>query len=329
MRVEAVQDIVNKLAGAMHMRMDFNSFSKGEKKLLIVEGQTDERFIRDHLNEDVLCLVANKAFGLNNGFDARQSINHKNAIIHVIYGLSQIPTLIRCPQGSENWKVYGMIDMDFDEEERFTRTDKLFITDTHDLETLMISTDANLFEKIEDCIIRPEDLKKALFISYQLGKMKQILNGAVSTSPLSRASEQVDYSRFVLTDYRVSLLELIKYLNSESGGQLNTTKVKKLYDRLCKDKSVKKMLTKEGIWGKEINSFDISEIDDIWNTVNGHDILSLLKYLNEDAAYKFRNRSSYHLDREFEIALVEAYDHTKFGDTEICSKMIKENVAKG
>ncbi len=332
MRVDAVQDVVNKLAGSMHMRMDYNSFSKGEKKLLIVEGQTDEKFIKGHLNDDVLCLVANKAFGINSRFNASESINHKNAIIQVIYGLSVIPAVIKCPKGSEDWKVFGMIDMDFDEDEKYTRTSKLFITDTHDLETLMISTDTDLFERIEDCAISHDDLKKAVFIAYQLGMMKQWLNplrSDVPTDLLSSGREQVDYSSFVSKDYRVSLMELIKYLNSKSDKRLNATKEKKLFDRLYKDKSVKKMISKEGIWTKGIDTFDTEGDDDIWSIVNGHDILSLLKYLNETAALKFRNRSPYHLDREFEIAMIEAYDHEKFGQTLLCSKMVKENVVKG
>ena len=97
---------------------------------------------------------------------------------------------------------------------------------------------------------------------------------------------------------------------------------------MSKNKSVKKYLTKEGIWYSGIDSFDVAKTDDLWDVVNGHDILSLLRYVNEDAAIKFKSSSDHAVNRAFEMALIEEYNPNNFKKTKICSRMIKENIVK-
>ena len=307
MDIKKVERTVNMLAGSLHMRMDFNNLNTGAKKLLIVEGQTDEQFIHKHLCGDVICMVANKAFGTTNGFSQEQRLNCKQAIMEVVYGLSVYPTIITCPKGSENWKVFGMIDMDFDEVGNYTKTAKLFITDTHDLETLMLSTEPDLLQKIKGCVICAEDAKKALFMAYQLGRMRQWLKltDEISTKSLSAGNDEIEYSNFIIEEYRISFKSLISYLNKKAEKTISAVKEKKLFEQLSKNKSVKKYLTKEGIWYSGIDSFDVAKTDDLWDVVNGHDILSLLRYVNEDAAIKFKSSSDHAVNIAFEMALIE------------------------
>ena len=326
MDIKNIERTVNMLAGSLHMRMDyFTQINAGTKKLLIVEGQTDKQFICGHLCDDVICMVANKAFDTANGFSPKPLLNCKKAIVEVVYGLSVYPTIIKCPKGSENWKVFGMIDMDFDDVGNHTKIAKLFITDTHDLETLMLSTEKNLLQKIEGCVIGVEDTKKALFMAYQLGRIRQVLTGEMSKG-LSAGNNEIEYSNFILEDYRISLKSLISYLNKQTEEPIAPEKEKKLLEQLSKDRSIKQYLTKEGIWKYEIDSFDAAKTNDLWDIVNGHDILSLLRYVNETAAIKFKASSQYAVDRTFEMALINAYNHNNFKGTKICKRMVAEGI---
>ena len=326
MDIKSVERAVNMLAGTLHMRMDFNSFNTGKQKLLIVEGQTDEKFIKGHLRDDVVCMVANKAFGTGNGFAPKPTINNKRAIIEVVYGLSVLPAIIKCPKGSEKWSVYGMIDMDFDDEGSHSNTSKLFVTDTHDLETLMILTDGGLFQRIKKCAISTDDTQKALFMAYQMGKIRQLISDEISIEPISSGKREVVYSSFFSEDYKVSIGAVISYINQNTEEPLSAAKEKKLVSRLLKDKSIKKCLSQEGFWKDNLESFDIQKTDDFWNVVNGHDILSLLRHINDDARRIFKKSSMYSLNREFEMALIEAYNPSNFKKTKIYSCMVAENV---
>ena len=326
MDFKSVQNAVNMLAGSLHMRMDYNNFNTGDKKLLIVEGQTDESFIKNQVRDDVVCLVANKAFNFRGGLGPQATVNHKNAIIQVVYGLSVYPAIIKCPKGSENWKVYGMIDMDFDDPGDNKKTTHLFITDTHDLETLMLSTDDTLLQRIEGCVISQDDSNKALFLAYQLGKLRTFLFDYISVKPISAGSKEVDYSKFIQDGYRLSLSALFSYINQEGEEKLSSAKEKRLIARLLKDKEVKKYTDSSGCWKADLEKFDILATPDFWEVVNGHDILALLRYVNADAALKFRKKPSYTLNRDFEMSLIKAYDMANFKKTRICSDMISEQI---
>lgn len=337
LKCNEINDKAKLLSANLEFRANYHDFLHPDnpKKVLLVEGQTDERFIKDELCDDVICMAANMAFYDRSSFGQKKDSkpNWKNAIVNVVYGLSVIPKLIDCSNEFADWTVYGMIDLDFDDEGGTSRTHRLFITDTHDLETLMISTDDELLEKIDGCTITAMDAKKAIFMAYQLGRIREVIDKPALTAPLYAGKGEVEYSLFITNDYRVSIKDLIVYLNQKvsikkTEKSMNKAQMEKFIDQLCKNKALKKHLTKDACWKSDITGFDIASTEDLWEVVNGHDILALIRYVNKEASIKFSNRNPELLNRQFEMELIKAYDHNNFRKTKICSNMVREEVVK-
>ena len=149
-KADKVNEYVNSLMANLSFKADYQSFLKknGEKaRLLIVEGTTDETFVKNVISPDVACMIARKAFMKRASFGAEtreQAINYKAAIVQLVYGLSKMPQIISC-KGSENWIVYGMIDLDFDDEDSnlYKKTSQLFVTDTHVRPAVVVEADVS------------------------------------------------------------------------------------------------------------------------------------------------------------------------------------------
>lgn len=366
---------------------DLEQFKVGQKKLLIVEGLTDKQFMENIKKEDVICQNVNF-------ITCNDSIsNCKKVIIDLLDGLYGPPILFKRPKGSENWKVFGMIDKDYDE---YQNKPKCFMTDTHDLETLMLSTAEDLLQKILlEKIVLPviefdiqqqiyNDVEKALFLAYQLGTMRKLLIGKISLYGLSvHEGEPVDYSAFVDGD-RISLKKLISYLNKrladlkeklleqlskklspkeitnlfkqgsekkklkeffeQLSKKLSQKEIKKLealstklsagqedklFNQLSEDKSIRNCLDiegkeeKEGKWNLGIDLFGPTKTYNWWDIINGHDVLLLLRYINDTAA-TFSNPQK----MDFETALIKNYDPENFEGTKICRRMREAGIVK-
>ena len=328
-----IDEYVELLADNMALMGNYAHFVNSSKKMLLVEGTTDEKFVRKMINDDVWCITAVDAFS-NEDFlmppGKRQSQNNKLAIIGVTYGLSKYPTLINS-KGLEKWNVYGMIDMDFDEPTNHTDTPKLFITDTHDLETLLLSTDDSLMDRIDRCTIADEDIQKSYFIAYQLGIIRVLIHDVcseVSLKLLSAGEKEINYSEFIANDLRLNISKLMSFLYNGNKSFYSVQKWKKVVENVLHAKTVKKKFNAAGSWKQSIEDFDLKKIPDFWNMVNGHDILALLRYLNDDAKRVYSNSRGRSLNREFEMDLIESYDYNNVRLTKLYSKMRKENVVK-
>ena len=332
MDVEGIKKSINDLVVNLTFKAGYNSFLDEDKRLLIVEGKTDEDFIEEHLEEDVSCIVANKAFGSRAGFE-QNTMNYKRAIVQVVYGLSKLPTLIKIPKLLENRVIYGMVDLDY---EKPTNPEllvqRLFVTDTHDLETLILSSDNEVLLRIKACVIPQEDIQKALYLAYQIAKARDVLfdvsDRDFEINAISGGNDRdVDYARFV-ENYEINVKKLVKYINHESDNSVSTAKEKKIAEKAMADKRLKKRLTKEGIWNSTWDKFNPSDNDDYWEVVNGHDILSLLRYINLDASNRYANQNGYSLNRAFEEDLIKNYEYTRFAQTRMYLKMYSEKVIK-
>lgn len=334
MNVEAINKYVRMLVGNLTFSMDYNQLVNGSKRLLIVEGQTDKKFIEKILNEDVVCLVANKAFGAQKGF-GESSFNCKCAIMQVVYGMSKLPItfLNNVPKEFEACTIFGMIDLDYDETSKeYLATPRLFVTDTHDLETLLLSTDNGLLQRIDGCVIPSDDSKKAFYLAYQLGFIRKVIMDVnkedISLKAISGGgSEDVDYAAFIEGN-EINVRSLIHYINVQNDNVLSAPKEKKLTDSVISNKKLKKKLDANGTWNARLESFDASNYPDFWEIVNGHDILSLLRYVNMDAADKYANRGAFSLNRNFEVDLIENYQYSSLDGTQIYKNMKNQKVVK-
>lgn len=340
-----IQDSLNYMVNVIRMDCDYDlTLEPGKRtnKVLLVEGQTDQRFMEGRLRDDIRCEIANQT-----GTGAKAIANCKKAIVNVIYGLAGAG-LIRIPGEYQDVVVYGMVDMDAGGVDQHADIRNLFVTDTHDLETLILSTDRDILHRLAGCDIAQEDIHKALFMAYQIGKIREILHGLDMKWPL--AAGEADYGEFIGEDSRVSAQELISYLRRkvrESANQSDdpfkigyyapdpeavheaTARCKKLdYSKVEADKKARKWLDKEGRWKGALETFDPSARQDLWTVINGHEFLSLLRYVNEDAAYQFEDHSAHRLNRKFEMALIDAYDSDQFKTTRIYERMAAAQVVR-
>jgi len=366
-----------------------------QQTILLVEGATDTHFITGLSKQQSIevrlkdeCIVP---------VSQTKTVKHcKLAIIGILYGLYF--QLIDYP----NWKVFGMIDKDFDDDDddcKKTIKDQLFIMDTHDIETLMLwSTKENrteLLQKIEGCeTIKDADVNNALFMAYQLGTIRKLLHNKKISDKSSNKSDQkqilyedeqedylndlpdnisgysylydcdpdvssnrsgkkrISYDKdnsssklsskkqkafspinnievypkiFPSSDLRISLNGLISYLYKNKNTR------ESIFKQLSRDQSIKNYLVKEKEedikWKSGIGSFKVDKTKELWNVANGHEILSILRYLNEKVNEKYEPQ--HELDRAFEIALIDAYNNTdNFKDTEICKRMVAAGIVK-
>lgn len=324
MNLEAINKSINMLLANISMKYDYASFVEGEKRLLIVEGRTDEKFVEPIIDRDVVCIVANKAFA-SRGFD-EQIANSKNAIMQVVYGLSRIPVLIKCPKEILQCSIYGMVDKDYDEGfEEYLNTSKLFVTDTHDLETLMISTDKDLFSKLEHCSVTDEEVANALHMAYQLGVLKSVLYNY--TRELSFKDIHNHYDK-VFSECLINVKSLIGVLNQLNGSILSKGKEQSLLKKVLSDRDLKKKIDKNGRWKEQFKLPSADDRSGFWDIVNGHDVLSALRFHNKTLSSIFSNQNNYALNRDFELALIEKYDYLMLRDTSLFRSMKREKVCK-
>jgi len=330
MKAEEINKQINLLIANLSLKMDYNQLISGAKRLLIVEGQTDIEFIKSIQGEDIICMVANKAFGANKGF-GQERFSSKCAIMQVVYGMSCIPVALKIPKEFENCVVFGMIDLDFDNESsQYLKASRLFVTDTHDLETLLLSTDNKLLQRINNCSISESDIRKAMYLAYQIGLLRKVvydLNKTDLSLQAIASGAEIVFSEF-LEGFDVSVRDFVHYINQNDSKRITQPNEKKLSDAIIADKRIKKKVDKDGRWKSTLENFETSTYSDFWEVVNGHDILSILRFLNEDAARKYSNSGAYRLNRDFEMDLIDNYDYSNFAKTKVYSKMRAEKVVK-
>lgn len=336
MKVNEINKYINLLVGNLSFTMDYNNLCKGTKHLLIVEGQTDKKFIEKILCDDIVCMVANKAFGVKKGFSPQETINCKNAIMEVVNGMSKIPiTFLKVPKYFENFKIFGMIDLDYDNSDGECLSSRLFVTDTHDLETLLISTDNNILQHLNGCFISTEDANTAFYLSYQLGFLRKFIKKVINSNKIefdlqpicAGTGKDIDYFCFI-ENYKINVKKLINYLNKKNNNCLSTKKENEIIKKVLSEKEVNKKLDKNGNWNSTLEEFKPLNFEDFWTIVNGHDLLSILKFINNNAKEKYNNKNSYSLNRDFEMDLIDSYEYTNIKKTEIYKNMRKENVVK-
>ena len=331
MKQETVNKHVELLAANMALKANYARFAGSSKRMIIVEGNTDRKFVQNILLEDVWCMTSEDVF--TNDFYRRTDSeqvkkSNKQIIVDVVYGLDVYPTLITT-KGLEEWRVYGMIDRDFDDSRLHQKSKKLFITDTHDLETLLLSTDEKLLGKIDKCTISAEDIRVAFFISYQLGVIKNaiidVCGSYLSVGPLSAGNKDINYGEFI-SDRNVSVPALMNYLNSNIKHRLPAPKLGLYMKKVLSHNSIKKRVDKSGLWKQSPEDFDPSSAEDFWNVVNGHDILAILRLINEDAETAYSNAGGKLLNRDFEVDLIENYDYDCIKSTKIYADMKSEAI---
>ena len=163
---------------------------------------------------------------------------------------------------------------------------------------------------------------RALYVAAQLSFFRQAIHKAKIFDQIrvTDAEGIIQYASFT-SDDRINLYKLLDYANDNLEQPLSKSKMKKSKDQLSFE--LKKSIDKDGCWKKSFESFPASIDDDFWRKVNGHDILSAIRYINPSVHERFSNRQRYKLNRDFELALSKSYDYRCFIQTDLYSSLIK------
>ncbi len=322
----------NNLLTNLRLRGEYDAAAGIKKKVLMVEGKTDFTFIEPIKSDDTRCLSVADFMKARNAFSTsktgkQEKYNSKEVIITILKHIAYYPEYYDFPKGAEKWPLYGLVDNDFDNGNALTRVTKLFYTDTHDLETLIISTDSELFSKLEQCTISADEVKAALYIATQLAAYRQaiIRNGVLNPSNIMNPDGTIDYMIFTEDNY-INNAILLDYINKKEEKPLPAKKLKKAHKDIIND--LKKLLDKDGRWKKSFDSFEITDDSDFWMDINGHDVLSAICYKNRDAMESFDNESGYKYNRDFELALIGVYNYECFKKTMLYKKLESAGLLK-
>ncbi len=324
MNEKDVQTFGNYILASLHMSGEYNKSKGLTKKVLLVEGKTDVAFINHIKSEDTSCKSIHELLQPHLVFlpkSNREGLNYKEIIKSILWRLAKDPTFFGFPTGSEKWPLYGMVDNDYENPIGLVQIMKLFYTGTHDIETLMLSTDEDLLSRVRLCAITREDAKKALYLSYQLAHFRQAMfkEGTFPQYTISEADGTVDFASFT-EDNRIILSDLLAAARKHLPESISLQKLKRAQSGIIA--VLKNKVDKNGLWKKALDTFSANQNDDFWQITNGHDILSAIRYVNPEAKAAFENVGGFSHNRYFELALSEVYDFHCFADTELYGKLL-------
>ena len=291
-----------------------------EKKAIIVEGYTDEAFMNRIQKSDVLC------YSIRRFLEARAKMlkcdSSKGIIFSLFQRLSNNPEFFGFPKGCGKWHIYGLVDRDYDDETLNLRMPRLFITDTHDIETLILSTDHAVLSRIQGVTIDTEKVKSSLFISFQLACYRKALynlpdrNLEIDTRKICSPDGTINYAAFVENDAVVPG-KLIELLFSNKDTKISREKLNRFTKGVMNDRHIKKYCDRNGEWKIKKETFSPDQIDDFWLLVCGHDILSAICFYDAAANDMFRDTGGYKVNRQFEKAIIDYYDVAMFRKTDL------------
>ena len=306
-----------------------NHLNPSGKKAFIVEGMTDKRFLGRITKPIVL------SFSIGELSRARATMlncnSQKGIILDIFKRLSNNPDFFGFPKGCGQWDIFGLVDRDYDDETLNFRLPRLFVTDTHDIETLILSTDERILSRINGLHISEEATRLSLYLAGQLAYYRQALyklsgkKQEIDIRNITSSNGTIDFSAFVENDNIVPK-KLIKLLYENQGNRLSNEKLNGLVRSLLSDRQLKKHLDRNGEWKHQKDSFSPDQIEDFWMLVRGHDILSAICFYDPNANTLFQDSGAYSINREFEKTLIDEYDISKFTSTDLYQKMKSEDL---
>lgn len=319
-RSEVVR-LKDELLNYLSFKADYRRGTGLQQKVLLVEGATDKEFVKNILSDDSLCITVVDFKKARDPFSTKpvnKAFNCKDVIITILQRISMFPEAFDFPKGAEEWPLYGLVDRDEGIPGSCMRVKKLFFTDTHDIETLMLSTDPDVLTRLDGCTVTEEDAKMACYLTDQLTIFRSAISdeGTLQYSAIKNDDGTTEFETFV-QEGKIALEKMVDHINARIEAPLSREKLKKTKEKLAKN--VKRYLDKNGEWKESFEDFSCGE--EYWRRVNGHDLLSAIRYVNKSARECFSNEMRYSQNRDFELALSKAYDYECFKNTELYGKM--------
>ncbi len=272
-----------------------------KEKVLLVEGKSDTRFWERIFPSDVF---------INDVKDFTDSIcallnkraNNKTAVLQVCRAINTMGE-DNSPHQSilESWDVNGIIDRDFDDRNN-DNIKGIYITDTHDLETMLIYTDSEIFKRLNiaksyGLIITNEQANAAKHLSLQMGWFRMAwknlprneLNWIYCKNTYNdkySKRDSIDYGLLIDSDGDFDIMQYLREINKLKyyNDQKDYDYLVSIRDHLTATNILRDKVSKDGKWYKSGLNDDL----DIWKTINGHDYLKFLRCIVPGAmkAYK-------------------------------------------
>ncbi len=308
----------NLALSTLQLKGDYSVAVGLKNHVLIVEGATDETFIGQIRHPDARCYTISKLIRATSAFATKPAppVNNKELIVEILKRLVRSPEFFGFPKGSEKWPLFGMVDRDYDEPGRFAEIRHLFFTDTHDLETMMLSTDGTLLTRLTNCPIDPANVKKALYLACQLAHYRVAIygEGTLDVKLMNEPDGSIAFERF--TDgLLIDPKRLLAMIGERQPNGPSREKLNKVLRAVLQ--KMKKYVDKDGVWKKPFETFEADRRDEFWQITNGHDILSAVRFVCPDAGSRFSDAGSFSRNRDFEFALQAVYDFDCFRSTDL------------
>lgn len=281
--------------GAAHEKVISKKISKDLERKTLVENESENES-KDNKDEQKIPSIKNIILAIFRAFEnyIDRIIDRENNYFKPFDG-----------------HVFGIVDKDDDDGGQLCGTEgRLFITDTHDLETLILSSDKRDCYFIGGKTLTQEELDKACYLAYQLNKFKKKAEDYISKKQkalLKKDNGQyVNFNAMVRDKdkYKLNLEYVISYLNLDDNQV----------------KLIKNLFDKDSLnWKSSYEDFKKINEAERWLILNGHDIASAVGAVYPDMC---------ELGMSFEKALVLAYDITKFYNTELGKALEAANLIK-
>ena len=210
---------------------------------------------------------------------------------------------------------FGVVDKDFTDSGDVKYYGlNVFLYDTHDLETLLLSTDNELFGKLRFVAnhgqISQKEIDRAKYVAYQIGIIKSAL-------PDNNSKYNSECGTYINEEDKV-------YLNSYFSG-LKTKTI--AFDQLKRASIIRsnfERCPKTDIFLFNKNMADTLSCSDFWDVVNGHDICSILKFFNEKISSFYYAPGE--LNRKMENDMIDNYKILEFQNTDIFKSMKRKGL---
>lgn len=307
-----IQSIINDLP----FKIDVSGF--GGKTPIIVEGSTDRMFLRHlpyEISSKLEITVADKdLFGNGKG-------SRKKSIEEVIYALEKVRPLYSFPKGAENWKIFGMVDLDDGIEPKYSGLKSLLYGDTHDLETMMLSSDEELIDNLP-VYIPDEEKNNAYFMAYQYNLVKKA--SIAHTDLMVTGISAIEDVKRLFNDGMLDVEKCIRlFIKNTKSDSVNTKNLNKIVATIYKD--IRQINSKHE-WKIKREGFINSLPGDFWQVVNGHDLCLMLRCSSEEMANYYHEVNSNGLDRAFEVDLIENYNYSCFAKTGLYKSFVDSKI---
>lgn len=302
---------------------------RGNNRVLLVEGTLDKEFAKKVTRHSIRCVAASEIEERLTDSDlSNADRSMKNIVRTTVYAVEKYRPFLKDREAVAKLQIYGLTDSDGMEPDADLPKRLYLISETHDLETLLLKTDRRLLQRIPDITVTEEQLKTACYIAYQLSFVRTFLRDTLELSAIDTAGQMPDYNQFVNPENcRIDLDDAVDYINRNGVDPKRAKNIRKILTGLHKNSDVRKVFAEEdGVFLPSPETFDPDEADGFWTAVNGHDVLRLLTYRLPEVKEKYYRKDRTKLKRSLEAGLVEFYNYRMFARTELYAAMKEEGL---